>query len=287
MTQRQKRALAIHDISCFGRCSLTVALPILSAAGIETAVVPTAVLSTHTGGFTGFTYRDLTEDIKPIIKHWRDLGLGFDAVYTGFLGSFAQIDIVAEVFDLWRREGALIVVDPVMADDGKLYSIFPADFPNGMRKLCASADVITPNLTEAALLLDIPYNPGPFTRDEIELTLRRLSELGPRRVVLTGVTRAEGPDMLGAASYDAQTGEVSFSGLRRLEPMYHGTGDIFASVLTAALMHGKSLALATEAAVRFTVESLKRSKLAGTDNRFGVNFEEGLAGLRGLIGLPV
>ncbi|MDR1069702.1 MAG: pyridoxamine kinase [Gracilibacteraceae bacterium] len=287
MTQVQKRALAIHDISCFGRCSLTVALPILSAAGIETAVIPTAVLSTHTGGFTGFTYRDLTEDILPIAKHWRELGLGFDAVYTGFLGSFEQIGIVAEVFELWRKEGALIVVDPVMADDGKLYSIFPADFPSGMRKLCALADVIVPNLTEAALLLDIPYNPGPFTRDEIEMMLRRLAALGPGRVVLTGVTRTEGPDMLGAASYDARAGEVAFSGLNRVDPMYHGTGDVFASVLTAALLHGKPLAIASEAAVRFTVDSLKRTKLAGTDNRFGVNFEDGLAGLRGLIGLPV
>ncbi|MDR1605414.1 MAG: pyridoxamine kinase [Gracilibacteraceae bacterium] len=284
MTQKQKRAMAVHDISCFGRCSLTVALPILSAAGIETAVIPTAVLSTHTGGFTGFTYRDLTDDILPVVKHWRSLGLSFDAIYTGFLGSFAQIDIVSEIFDLWREEEALLVVDPVMADDGKLYSIFPENFPAGMRRLCAVADVIVPNLTEAALLLNIPYNPGPFTREEIESLLHRLSALGPKRVVLTGVTRTEGPDMLGAASFDARNGEVAFSGLRRIDPMYHGTGDVFASALTAALLHGRSLAVASEAAVRFTVDSLKRTKLAGTDIRFGVNFEEGLTGLRSLIG---
>ncbi|MCL2786425.1 MAG: hypothetical protein FWD81_04305, partial [Methanomassiliicoccaceae archaeon] len=124
----QKRVAAIHDISCFGRCSLTVALPIISAAGIETSVIPTAVLSTHTGGFTGFTYRDLTDDIRGIVDHWVSLGLKFDAVYTGFLGSFEQIDIMAETFGRLRSEDTTIIVDPVMADNGELYKIFPKDF---------------------------------------------------------------------------------------------------------------------------------------------------------------
>jgi pyridoxine kinase len=279
--QRQKRALAIHDISCFGRCSLTVALPILSAAGIETVVIPTAVLSTHTGGFTGFTYRDLTQDILPIVNHWRGLELGFDSIYTGFLGSFEQVDIVSETFDLLKNKDTLIVVDPVMADYGKLYSIFPANFPEGMRKLCKKADVIVPNLTEAALLLDEPYHDGPHSQPEIEHILRSLSALGPKYIVVTGVSY-DGVQ-LGSASYDANTGQFSFASELRIEPMYHGTGDVFASALVAALIGGRTLAEASEIAVHFTVASIARTKASGIDNRFGVNFEAGLAGLSSLI----
>jgi pyridoxine kinase len=279
--QTHKRAAAIHDISCFGRCSLTVALPILSAAGIETSVIPTAVLSTHTGGFEGFTYRDLTQDILPIVNHWRSLNLEFDAIYTGFLGSLEQVDILSQCFDLLKTKDTLIVVDPVMADDGRLYSIFPADFPDGMRKLCAKADVIVPNLTEAAFLLNEPYHDGPHTREEISHTLHALQALGPKRVVLTGVSFDQA--RLGASSLDAQTGEVAYTSELRIDPMYHGTGDVFASALTASLLHGRTLARAAEIAVRFTVESIARTKKTGADNRFGVNFEEGLANLRHMI----
>ena len=283
----QIRALAIHDISCFGRCSLTVALPILSAAGIDTPVIPTAVLSTHTGGFTGFTYRDLTQEIEPVVAHWRRLGLGFDAIYTGFLGSFEQMGIVSDAFDALKAapapggEGTLIVVDPVMADNGELYSIFPADFPDGMRELCRKADVIVPNMTEAALLLGEPYREAPHARGEIEGMLRALAALGPQRVVLTGV--GYDAQTLGAASFDARTGAFGYAYKNRIDPMYHGTGDVFASALTAAALHGCTLAQACEVAVSFTVDAIARTKAAGTDNRFGVNFEAGLAGLPALI----
>jgi pyridoxine kinase len=279
--QRQKRVLAIHDISCFGKCSLTVALPIISAAGIETVAMPTAVLSTHTGGFTGFTYRDLTQDILPIVNHWQSIGIEFNAIYTGFLGSFEQVDIVSEIFDMLKKKDVLIVVDPVMADYGKLYSIFPPNFPEGMCKLCRKADVIVPNLTEAALLLDEPYHDGPHTQDEIEHILRDLSALGPKYVVVTGVSY-DGIQ-LGSASYDANTGEFSYTGETRIEPMYHGTGDVFASALVAALLGGRTLAQANAIAVRFTVASIARTKESGTDNRFGVNFEAGLSSLNDLI----
>jgi pyridoxine kinase len=279
----QKRVAAIHDISGFGRCSLTVALPIISAAGIETTVLPTAVLSTHTGGFTGFTYRDLTEDILPIVKHWQSLDLYFNAIYTGFLGSFEQIDMVAEAFATLKSVGTTIVVDPVMADHGKLYSIFPEDFPQGMRKLCALADVIVPNITEAALLLGEPYREGPFTLQEVTAILQALSAIGPQKVVLTGVTLTEQPGLFGSASYDAATKEVNFAGKPLIEPMYHGTGDVFASALTAALLLGSPLPKAVEVAVTFTVDSIVRTKAAGTDNRYGVNFEAGLKDLAALI----
>jgi pyridoxine kinase len=279
--RKQKRAAAIHDISCFGRCSLTVALPILSAAGIETPVIPTAVLSTHTGGFEGYTYRDLTQDVMPVVRHWRGLGLGFDAIYTGFLGSLEQVDIVSECFDLLRSEDTLVVVDPVMADNGKLYPIFSRDFPKGMRRLCAKADVIVPNLTETALLLDEPYHEGPHEEAEIDRMLEALHRLGPEQVVVTGVS-FDGKH-LGAVVSDARTGERAYASELRIDPMYHGTGDVFASALTAALLHGCALTRAGEVAVRFTVDSIARTKAAGTDNRFGVNFEEGLGGLQALI----
>ncbi|HEY8390486.1 MAG TPA: pyridoxamine kinase [Clostridia bacterium] len=273
----QKRIVAIHDISCFGRCSLTVALPIISAAGIETSVIPTAVLSTHTGGISGFTYRDLTDDILPIVKHWQTLNLEFDAVYTGFLGSFEQIDIISQVFDMLKTEDNLIIVDPVMADNGELYKIFPKDFPKGMKKLCQKADIIIPNLTEAALLLDEPYKNGPYTKDYIESILKKLAGLGCKKVVLTGVYFDDKD--LGAAAYDAQTGEISYAFAPKIEGYYHGTGDVFGSALTAALVKNKTLAESIKVAVQFTSKSIERTHQAKTDIRFGVNFEEGLQDL--------
>jgi len=270
----QKRVAAIHDISCFGKCSLTVALPVISAAGIEVSVIPTAVLSTHTGGFTGFTYRDLTDDILPVVQHWQTLDLKFDAIYSGFLGSFKQIDIMAEVFGKLRTPGNLILVDPVMADNGKLYSIFPSDFPEGMKKLCAYADIIVPNMTEAALLVGDAYHDGPYDKRCIEDILKRLADIGPQRVVLTGVYFDDAE--LGAAIYDR--GEITYLLSPRIEGYYHGTGDLFASALLAGVLDGLTLADSAGAAIKLTVESIERTRQAGTDVRFGVNFEAGLAG---------
>ncbi len=270
----QKRIAAIHDISCFGRCSLTVALPIISAAGIEVSVVPTAVLSTHTGGFHNFTYRDLTEDIVPIADHWESLGLNFDAVYTGFLGSFEQLGIVKDLFRRFKTEDNLILVDPVMADNGILYKVFPEDFPEGMKKLCEKADVIVPNITEAAFLLGESYREGPYTRAYIENLLKKLAKLGPRQVVLTGVYFDD--RQLGAAAYDRTSDIVDYAFSERIEGYYHGTGDVFASALLASVLKGYGITSATKNAVHFTVQSILRTKRAGTDIRFGVNFEEGL-----------
>ncbi len=274
--QRQKRVAAIHDISGFGKCSLTVALPIISAAGIETAVIPTAVLSTHTGGFTGFTYRDLTSDLRPFAKHWQSLNLAFDAIYTGFLGSFEQLEIVSEIFDKLKSPKTLILIDPVMADNGKLYSIFPNDFPEGMRKLCAKADIIIPNITEATLLLGEPYKEGAYTKEYINDLLHKLSDIGANKIVLTGVYFDN--KQLGAATFDRTTGEISYILANRIEGYYHGTGDVFGSALLSALLNDFPLAEATRIAVDFTVGSIKRTAEAGTDIRFGVDFERGIAG---------
>jgi len=272
--KKLKRVAAIHDISGFGKCSLTVALPIISAAGIETSVLPTAVLSTHTGGFTGFTYRDLTEDVAPIMAHWKSLDIKFDAIYTGFLGSFEQLDLVTQFFETFKTKENLILVDPVMADNGELYKIFTPEFALGMRKLCEKADIIVPNLTEAALLLGEAYNPGPYTETYIQETLKKLSDLGPKKIVLTGVFLNE--KELGAATYDAAIGEIAYALETRIPGHFHGTGDVFGSALLSAILNGFTLNESAVIAARFTTSAIKKTAEAGTDIRFGVNFEQSI-----------
>jgi pyridoxine kinase len=280
---QQKRVLAVHDISCVGKCSLTVALPIISATGVECSALPTAVLSTHTGGFKGYTFRDLTDDIEPILNHWKSLDVKFDGVYTGYLGSARQVELVEGIFAYAKKNDAQIFVDPVMADDGKMYPGFELSFAQGMKDLCTKADVIMPNITEACFMLKEEYKPGPYTRDYIEGLLKRLSALGPKKVVLTGVYFDD--KMLGAASYDADAGKTEYSFHERIPGYYHGTGDIFGSVVVAAVMNGLSLAKATELAVDFTWRSIVRTHDAGTDVRFGVNFEAGFPKLLADMGL--
>ncbi len=281
--KKQKRVLAVHDISCFGKCSLTVALPVLSAAGIETSVIPTAVLSTHTGGFTGYTFRDLTDDIPAIARHWKSLGLTFDAIYTGYLGSFRQLGIVSRLIDEFRGPDTLVCVDPAMADNGRLYPAFGPDFPRGMAGLCAKADLIVPNLTEAAMMLGEPYRGGPYEKSGIEGLLRRLCALGPRRAVVTGVWFRKGS--LGCAAFDAEKGRAEYAMARQEAGTYHGTGDIFASALLGALMNGLPLPAAAQVAVDFTAGSIRRTFEAKTDVRFGVNFEAGLPAYARRLGL--
>ena len=271
---KQKRVAAIHDISCFGKCSLTVALPILSAAGIEATVLPTAVLSTHTGGFTGYTFRDLTEDVRPIAAHWKSIPIGFDAIYSGYLGSFEQLALVEEFYRDFKEKDTLILTDPVMADNGKLYASFSPDFPKGMAKLCGKADLIMPNITEATLMLEEDYPGDEYDRAYIEKLLKKLADLGPEKVVLTGVSFEEG--RLGAASYDRKANEFGYAFADKVEGYYHGTGDVYGSALTAAILRGKPLGEAIGIAVDFTVEAIRRTREAGTDIRFGVDFEESL-----------
>ena len=270
-----KRIAAIHDISGVGKCSLTVALPIISAAGVECSVIPTAVLSTHTGGFEGFTFRDLTEDMKPIAEHWKKENIKFDAFYSGYLGSLAQIDIVRDIFELFRTSETLIMVDPVMADNGKLYSLFTLDHVKGMAKLCGHADIIVPNRTEAAFMLNREYKDGPMTEEEAGDLLRALAGLGARQVVLTGVHFAD--DDLGVACYDKETDKIDYIIADRIEGMYHGTGDVFGSFLLGGLMRGKSLANAAGIAVDYTCAAIKLTASDATGPRMGVRFESVLS----------
>ncbi|KGK88687.1 pyridoxal kinase [Desulfosporosinus sp. HMP52] len=280
---KQKRIAAIHDISCVGRCSLTVALPILSAAGFDTSVLPTAILSTHTGGFEGFTYRDLTEDIKPISDHWQSLNIQFDALYSGFLGSFEQIDLVADLFDTFRTDNTLVMVDPVMADNGVLYSIYSPEMAKGMAKLCAKADIIVPNLTEAAFLLDEEYIGENYSQEYIETTLKKLAALGAKKVVLSGVS-FEG-DKLGAASYDSETGNFSYAFNDKIEGYFHGTGDVFGSALLSALLNNFTLAEATQIAVDYTQMCISLTQKAELEKRYGVCFERAIPDLIKRLGL--
>lgn len=275
--QKQKRVAAIHDISCFGKCSLTVALPILSAAGLEACCIPTAVLSTHTGGFSGYTYRDLTEDILPIAAHWKSLDIHFDAIYTGFLGSEEQTDIIAEVIDTIAAPDTLVLVDPVMGDNGSLYSVFQNSFPAAMRRLCAQAGIIVPNMTEAYLLLGEAYRPGPYTEAEINRLLEGLAQLTKGDVVLTGVHFDE--DTLGAAAKSAASATADYVLRPRVAGMYHGTGDVYAASLLAAVMRGFSLHEAAGIAADYTVQSIYTTKEMDKDLRYGVNFEYNLPAL--------
>lgn len=265
----QKRVVAIHDISCFGRCSLTVALPIISASGIETAVIPTAVLSTHTGGFTGNTFRDLTDDISAIAEHWNKEGITTDAVYSGYLCSKQQIFSVLNAIRLISNRDTEIIVDPVMADNGKLYKGFEESFPIYMLELCKSADIITPNITEACLMVDVPYKEGPYEERYISELLNRLYDLTGCKIVLTGVCCEE--SKIGVAVFDA--GNIYYVFSERHSKSYHGTGDIFASTLTSAIMNGKDLKQAAKIAVDFTADCIKYTSQFDTDMRYGVKFE--------------
>lgn len=269
-----KRVVAIHDISCVGKCSLTVALPVLSAAGIECSVLPTAVLSTHTGGFTGYTFRDLTEDMDPITRHWESLNLSVDAFYTGYLGSVEQTELVRRLIHRLKNEKSFVFVDPAMADNGKLYAGFDQHFVQGMAALCREADIIIPNLTEAALLLGEPYQESGYTRDDIQALLRRLAGMDPQKVILTGISYE--PGRIGAAAYDQRTDSYCEYLDEQVDGYFHGTGDLFASAVLSALMNHHSLAHALEIATRFVLHAIRNTVQNGTDRRFGVDFEHAL-----------
>lgn len=274
-----KRIITIQDISCVGKCSLTVALPIISAMGVEACVLPTAVLSTHTA-FKGFTFRDLTQDIKPICEHWKNEKIHFDAIYTGYLGSFEQLDLMKQLIDDFGDKDTITIVDPCMADNGKLYPGFTQEFAFAMAKLCSKANVIVPNLTEASFMLGVPYVASGYDQAYIEDMLRKLAALGAKKVVLKGIEfekdqkslkKVEGK--IGVASYDAEQDKFSWYFHKKMPVSFHGTGDIFASVLTGALMKGFTLEKSYSLAADYVVESIKATLSHKDYNWYGVDFE--------------
>ena len=268
-----KKIVTMQDISCVGKCSLTVALPVISAMGIETAVLPTAVLSTHTM-FQGFTFHDLTNEIQPIMNHWKKENFHFDAVYTGYLGSIEQLDLAAELFDDFGS--GLRVVDPCMADNGKLYPGFTEEFAKAMAKLCAKADVIVPNLTEASFLLNIPYVTA-YDETYIQNVLKKLTDLGVETAVLTGVSLEKGK--LGAYAFNRKENRFYHYFTTEEKEHFHGTGDLWASAFTGALVLGRSSEEAMKIACDFVQESIHKTLAEPDHNIYGVNFEEAIPSL--------
>ena len=265
-----KRIITIQDISCVGKCSLTVALPIISAMGVEASVLPTAVLSTHTA-FKGFTFRDLTSDIQPICDHWKQEKIHFDAIYTGYLGSFEQLDLMHKLIADFGSGDTLTIVDPCMADNGKLYTGFTQEFAFAMAKLCSKANVIVPNLTEASFMLGIPYKASGYDEEYIKDILKKLAALGAQKIVLKGVQFEE--DKIGVVSYDSASDSFDWYFHKKMPVSFHGTGDIFASVLTGALMRGLTLQESYTLAADFVVESIKETLSHENYNWYGVDFE--------------
>lgn len=272
------RVAAIHDLSGFGRCSLTVAIPVLSAMGVQCCPLPTAFLSTHTGGFQNFTFLDMTEEMPRVARHWKSLALQFDSIYSGFLGSERQIGIVSDFIRSFRTEKTIVAVDPVMGDDGRAYQTYTPAMCAGMARLAELADVITPNLTEAAFLLGRDYRelPGggihsPYDEKALCQLAEDLSLNGRRSVALTGASLA--PGQTGAICFDAKTGQTKAVQTEFVVHPLHGTGDVFASVLTGALVQGRSLADAAAEAVDFIHACAERTVAQNLPLREGVDFE--------------
>lgn len=266
-----KRIITIQDVSCVGKCSLTVALPIISAAGVEAGVIPTAVLSTHTA-FPKFTFCDLTDEIQKISDTFLELDIDFDAIYTGYLGSFEQLSLVESFIDRFGGK-AKVVIDPVMADNGKLYKGFTPEFASAMAKLCAKADLIIPNLTEAAFMLGIPYNPD-YDEEYIREVLKKLTDLGAKSAALTGISFEAGK--IGMYYYDSESKEYYYYCNEYLPVTFHGTGDIYASATVGAMMRGFTVPEALSIAVDFTLLSMKKTLEDENYRFYGVNFEEAL-----------
>ncbi len=262
-----QKILVVQDISCVGQCSLTVALPILSACGIESCILPSAVLSTHTGGFRGYTFRDLTDDIPAICRHWQSENIVFDALYTGYLGSARQVEMVEHIMRTLIRSGGKRVVDPAMADNGRLYAGFDNDYVNAMRRLCCAADVILPNITEACLLTGIAYK-EQYDESYITSLLEGLTALAVDKIVLTGVSYS--PDTLGVLVYE--DGKTHYHPHRRIPRMFHGTGDVYASAFTGAWLQGRSLCDAAKIAVDYILACIEHTVHA-PEHWYGVRFE--------------
>ncbi|MEG1403936.1 MAG: pyridoxamine kinase [Oscillospiraceae bacterium] len=272
--ERIKRIAAIHDISGLGKCSLTVALPIISASGVECACLPTALLSTHTGEFVGYTFKDLSDEMLPIARHWKSVGAEFDGIYSGYLASAAQEKTVEEIIKLLAGKTTKIIVDPVMADNGEYYSNHGKEMCDAFRRLCTGADIITPNITEAALLTALPYKQEPHTEEYIDALLSGLSKLCRGIIAITGVRPTE--NTVGVVTLDTQTGKKCFASRPAKAGVFYGTGDIFASAFAALLLRGAKLHDATESALTLVSRSIEYTAARGTPRRFGVDFESAL-----------
>ena len=267
-----KRVLTVQDISCVGQCSITVALPIISATGSECCILPSAVLSTHTGGFKGFTFRDLTDDIPGIVNHWKSEGLKFDCLYTGYLGSQRQIEMVEGMTEL-LNDGSLFICDPAMADNGILYKGFDDAFVKKMSELTKYADIILPNITEASLMTGIEYKKSNYDESYILSLCRALAKGKCKTVVMTGVAYTE--DKLGIAIYSKEEDKIDYYFHEKISKSSHGTGDVYASAFVGSLMQNKSIYESAAIAADFTVQAIKET-LDDESHFYGVKFEKAI-----------
>lgn len=275
-----KRIVTVQDISCVGKCSLTVALPIISAMGVEASILPTAVLSTHTM-FKNFTCKDLTDQVKPITAHWKSEKMEFAAIYTGYLGSFEQIDLMKEMFDEFKTENTVTFVDPAMADNGKLYPAFDEAFAKHMATLCAKADIIVPNITEACFMTETEYK-TEYDETYIKELLDKLAKLGAKITVLTGVSFEAGKT--GVMGYDSVKDEYYYYSHDKLDVSYHGTGDIFSSTCIGAMMNDMDWKDAMAVAADYTAECIRVTLEDPSEPWYGVNFEQAIPYLLKRIG---
>ena len=274
-----KRIVSIQDISALGKCSLTVALPIISAMGVECVVLPTAILSVHTQ-FPSFTFHDLTDEMEPIAENWKANNITFDACCSGYLGSFRQIDIVAQFFKDFGKDG-LVIVDPAMADNGVLYKGFDKNFARKMATLCENADLVLPNITEACYMLDMPYKES-YDESYIKEMLVKLCELGAKNAAITGVSFEEGK--LGVMSYEKESGKFASYFTGRQPKNFHGTGDIYTAAATGAIVSGMSIPDALKLACDYTAECIRLTLEEENHNFYGVNFEQATPYLLKLMG---
>ncbi len=268
-----KRIVTIQDLTCLGKCALTVALPVISAMGIEASVLPTALLSVHTA-FPSFTFHNLAEDLPPVIDHWKKEGFSFDGIYTGYLGSSKQLEMVSSFVDDFKTEENFFFMDPILGDHGALYPGFTPGFAAQMAGLCRKAHVIVPNLTEACLLLQRPYPGDAYDEEYIRTLLKDLSGLGAPLVILTGVSFS--PDLVGVMAYDAHKDAYYSYFNEKLPVSFPGTGDVFSSVCFGALTRGASLSDSLGLAVDFTLESIRKSMADPHRRWYSVNFEEAI-----------
>lgn len=264
-----KRILTIQDISCLGKCSLTIALPVISALGVETVILPTAVLSTHTM-FKNFTVKDLSDQIEPITEHWLSEGVHFDAIYTGYLGTVEQIDQMKELFKKFKKDDTLIFIDPVMADNGKLYPAFDMDYVKKNKELCGEADIIVPNITEAAFMTGMEYK-EEYDESYIKDMLAALSDFGAKISVLTGVSLSEGKT--GVYGYDSEKDDYFIYQNDRIDATYHGTGDLFSSTCIGEICRGKSWQDAMKIAADYTAKTISVTLENPEKPWYGVDFE--------------
>ncbi len=266
-----KRVFAIHDISGIGKCSLTAAIPIISALGAECNPVPTAILSSHTGDLAGYTFRDLTDDMTSYVNHWKNLGIAPDCIYSGYLASEKQTDIVKYILDSFSDSAPMFICDPAMADSGKLYTGFNRTFVKKMAELCKNAYIITPNLTEAAMITDSEYK-CETDYYYLEKIIGKLKSYTKRFIVLTGVNNDK--SKTGCCVYDKETDKTAFFSSKKYPGIYYGTGDIFTSVLCGCAVNGTNIFKAAEIALDFTSKSIKETYDSKTDTRLGVAFEK-------------